>query len=495
MHTKIDKRFCVIMLLLALGWRVSIAQVAESKHSIGLYQSFSTTNATIFSGDILSPDSSLSQAVRVAYQRRLSHNWVLNAGVTNGFILHQNLRDIFVKKAYAVGIDAAVFLKMNNGKLLKENARLSPFLSFGYRADYVHQLKQNSGVNPWFAARQYGAGFNVRLAVHSHLQLHALIDEGLSGDFNTAVVYRIGLTHGLKKNRWEKQQNKKYLDSDNDGVLDIEDLCSQLFGLKVNEGCPDSAVFFIPRMKMDSLMLVVAKQQDAISKLEWENAVLRDSSIPAMGHNNELVATSKKRLTENEQRIVLSDKRSKETHKPREATVDVVLEKTKTNQTSREVNGQIDTTAQVVNSSAQLVPKRRSKSEEVRTERAKLTTVKKQQLPKGNEEILTQKVDETRQKQVVSKNQIISENTDVVKQADLASDKNYYVITISSPNHDTAMSMLTKMKMDFQDVHILPQPNGYYRVGVYAGKNKQDGTNLLKTVRTKGYETAWLSVE
>ncbi|MFT6745249.1 MAG: hypothetical protein ACJAR8_001810, partial [Bacteroidia bacterium] len=74
-------------------------------------------------------------------------------------------------------------------------------------------------------------------------------------------------------------------------------------------------------------------------------------------------------------------------------------------------------------------------------------------------------------------------------------DKNYYIITISSPNISTAEAWLKKMRKDFSDARILPQPNGYYRVGIYAAKDKKLGLKILEKVKELGYVPAWLSVE
>lgn len=69
--------------------------------------------------------------------RRLSHTWMLNTGINNGFILNQNLKETFIPKAYSIGADIGVQFKLNNGRLMKENSFIAPFLSFGYKTDYI----------------------------------------------------------------------------------------------------------------------------------------------------------------------------------------------------------------------------------------------------------------------------------------------------------------------------------------------------------------------
>ena len=73
--------------------------------------------------------------------------------------------------------------------------------------------------------------------------------------------------------------------------------------------------------------------------------------------------------------------------------------------------------------------------------------------------------------------------------------KNYYVITISSLSKATAESWLAKMLRDFPDARILPQPNGYYRVGVFAAKDRALAFRILEETKRLGHVPAWLSIE
>ena len=77
----------------------------------------------------------------------------------------------------------------------------------------------------------------------------------------------------------------------------------------------------------------------------------------------------------------------------------------------------------------------------------------------------------------------------------LPEDKNYYVITMSSPNIATSRNWLIDMKKIYPDAILLPQPNGYFRVGVFVGKDKAKGLELMEQVKKAGYKQVWLSAE
>jgi hypothetical protein len=51
------------------------------------------------------------------------------------------------------------------------------------------------------------------------------------------------------------------------------------------------------------------------------------------------------------------------------------------------------------------------------------------------------------------------------------------------------------MLRDFPDARILPQPNGYYRVGVFAAKDRTLAFRILEETKRLGHVPAWLSIE
>ncbi len=494
------------LLVLVLFTLCSSAQDPDRKHSIGIYQNLTDYNVSLLNDRVFVFDSALSQSVRVAYQRRLSHNWMLNTGITNGFILNQNLKESFVNKAYAVGLDASVMLKMNNGKLLRENARVAPFLSFGYRTDYVPLMKKKYGVSPWLAHNQYGAGLNLKLAERSHLQLQALLDQKLQDDFNTHMLYRIGFTQSLGKYTEEKPRLNPLLDSDGDGVVDTRDKCPGMYGPKQDGRCPDTVAYLHNKIKMDSLQLVAKEQQESIERLELQIAMLRNGTRESFETDNEKSALLKEvydqklktlqaelELAKNQPIVVRIDTVYKTEIVYKDADNAEEQEKLKLAQAELERKQR---------EAEELRNRLKKEKEAARIEQERLAKLEKNQIEEQQRKEEARLAQLGRDKVEADKNRLEKEgNVDgsendkpINVDPSIPEDKNFYIITISSPNISTAESWLAKIKIDFPSARILPQPNGYYRVGVYGAKDKEYSKKMLNKVKAQGYP-AWLSVE
>lgn len=412
-------RFILFTALLALALQLS-AQDPDRKHSVGLYQSFTDYNLNLLNNEAFKFDSSFSQSARIAYQRRLSRTWMLNTGFSSGFVNNQFLKETFIGRAYIVGLDVSVLLKLNNGRIIKENPLIAPFLSFGYRSDYVKKLKTLSE-NPWLAHNQYGAGFNIRLAPSTHLQVQAALDQKLQGDFSTNMQYRFGVTQSLGK-RKEIQSIRN------------DDVYSQK-----------------QKIEQDSLAELLLSQSKTIEKLEIENTALRVG-------NGTQDPKNKIKDRELERQLAAADLRYRN---------DIE----ECNQKLKNAKNNSDTVYVYVSEN--------DESSSVK----KYQDIKDLTVPKDEErlaEIEKQKKNGTRGETRIN---------------ELAEDKNYYIITISSPNRSTADAWLIKMKKDFDDARILIQPNGYFRVGVFAAKDRDLADSILYQVKQKGYNTAWISLE
>jgi hypothetical protein len=71
----------------------------------------------------------------------------------------------------------------------------------------------------------------------------------------------------------------------------------------------------------------------------------------------------------------------------------------------------------------------------------------------------------------------------------------YYVITISTKQFYLAKQTADGLKKDYPKVEILPQPNGYFRVGIYATSSRSEALKILDYAKTHGITSAWLSFE
>jgi len=73
--------------------------------------------------------------------------------------------------------------------------------------------------------------------------------------------------------------------------------------------------------------------------------------------------------------------------------------------------------------------------------------------------------------------------------------KAFYVIAISTKDQELAKSAANRISVDCNMVHILPQPNGFYRVGIYATKTKAEALKVLSYAKAHGIPSGWISYE
>ena len=165
--------------------------------------------------------------------------------------------------------------KFNNGKLLKEDALIAPYLFLGigdayYKSKYVSYVKLVSkgyGVDFDFP---FGAGVQVRLGENAALKIQSTFHysntdtyDGTKGsrtNFNDGYLFNtIGLVFHLGKKDTDKDgvADKKDkcpttplkilvdlngcpLDKDGDGIADYLDKCPEVKGMASADGCPDA---------------------------------------------------------------------------------------------------------------------------------------------------------------------------------------------------------------------------------------------------------------
>ena len=71
----------------------------------------------------------------------------------------------------------------------------------------------------------------------------------------------------------------------------------------------------------------------------------------------------------------------------------------------------------------------------------------------------------------------------------------YYVVAISTLQLSLAKDMARTLAQDYPIVEILPQSNGFYRVGIYATRSRSEALKILEYAKTHGITMAWLSFE
>ena len=173
-------------------------------------------------------------------------------------------------------VDLGIKLKLNNGKILKEDARIQPYLMGGggmFLANSSGRAGgQNFGINQIRRPEVFGlAGIRVRLSDAVFLDLttsqHYPFTERIDNLYGSAndklydrfLLHQAGITVALGKMKDEDKDgvsdkkdkcpgtpagvavdpNGCPLDKDGDGVPDYQDKCPDVKGVAALQGCPD----------------------------------------------------------------------------------------------------------------------------------------------------------------------------------------------------------------------------------------------------------------
>lgn len=138
-----------------------------------------------------------------------------------GTILNENGSD----RTDLFGLHFVPKFKFNNGKILKESAKLAPFAALG--VGFLNfDNAGNTTVEEGFAVNISPiVGIDWRLA--EKFKIFASTGYKVNGK-NNYREYSVGLGFSIKKRK----------DSDNDGIVDAKDQCPDEFGPADNNGCP-----------------------------------------------------------------------------------------------------------------------------------------------------------------------------------------------------------------------------------------------------------------
>lgn len=157
-------------------------------------------------------------------------------GLATGEIGH-NSSETGLMEGDFTALDLLMKYKLNNGYLLKEKAKIAPYLLAGGGLTDINgdSARINSNLLSNFA---FGAGINIPLSEKISVDLRNMykytssdiMDYRASGGND----FYMTLSAGLKMNLGKKA------DRDGDGISDKNDLCPDTPGLELLNGCPDS---------------------------------------------------------------------------------------------------------------------------------------------------------------------------------------------------------------------------------------------------------------
>ncbi len=143
------------------------------------------------------------------------------------------------RPSYLVDMGYQLIFKLNNGAILREQARIAPYLIGGIGGSYTEN-------NP-DVYTPLGGGIQVRMTNRIALRLQSVRKISLNKDYqHTAhamgLVYEIG---GKKRTPEPAPVDSMeilaaLIDTDGDGIRDDVDQCPGISGTMMNFGCPDS---------------------------------------------------------------------------------------------------------------------------------------------------------------------------------------------------------------------------------------------------------------
>lgn len=223
-------------LLLALPFW-GLAQSADQKWAA----SVGFTYLTYKSNARLSPlqYSFYDPGVSVTVDRYLSGAFAFSTRLLVAPNVHFPISVESSRPSYLVDMGYQLIFKLNNGAILREQARIAPYLIGGIGGSYTEN-------NP-DVYTPLGGGLQVRMTNRIALRLQSVRKISLNKDYQH-TAHAMGLVYeiGGKKRTPEPtpvdsmQILAALIDTDGDGIRDDVDQCPGISGTMMNFGCPDS---------------------------------------------------------------------------------------------------------------------------------------------------------------------------------------------------------------------------------------------------------------
>jgi len=132
--------------------------------------------------------------------------------------------------------------KFNNGYILKEDAAVAPYIFAKLQGTWATTSVTQENVNGF--GIPIGAGINFKIANNLALNINGGYNFGIKNNADH-IVFGVGLMLDLGKGKEVEEPKKDTVvqlpvDTDGDGVYDIDDLCPTVPGLAQFSGCPDT---------------------------------------------------------------------------------------------------------------------------------------------------------------------------------------------------------------------------------------------------------------
>jgi OmpA-OmpF porin, OOP family len=263
----------LLLLTLAIYAQNVSAQISQKQYGLGFHIGTLEYNGDLGNSFYKFNDPQLLGAI--SFAKYMSPSWDIEALLAAGKLGYTPNRKPNQFRGNLVDFNLYAKFKFNNGKILKEDSRIAPYLFLGigdayYKSKYVSYVKlvpKGYAVDFNFP---FGAGVAIRLSESASLKLqstfHYSVTDTYDGtresktNFNDGYLFNtIGLVFNLGKKDSDKDgiADKKDncpdtplkvlvdlkgcpLDKDGDGIPDYIDKCPEVKGMPTAEGCLDA---------------------------------------------------------------------------------------------------------------------------------------------------------------------------------------------------------------------------------------------------------------
>jgi len=131
--------------------------------------------------------------------------------------------------------------KFNNGYILKEDAAVSPYIFAKLQGSWARTALTSESLHGFGVP--IGAGINFKIANNIALNVNGGYNFGIKNN-RDHIFFGAGIMADLGKGKEAKVDTvaivEKPLDTDGDGIIDLDDACPIVAGLPQFNGCPDT---------------------------------------------------------------------------------------------------------------------------------------------------------------------------------------------------------------------------------------------------------------
>jgi len=143
---------------------------------------------------------------------------------------------------YNILYSALVAYKFNNGYILKEDAAIAPYIFAKLQGSWSTEKVLQNNINGFGVP--IGAGINFKVANNVALNVNGGYSFAIKNS-NDHIFFGAGLMVDLGKGKSNDVDTvpvvvEKPVDTDGDGIYDIDDACPTVAGLAQFNGCPDT---------------------------------------------------------------------------------------------------------------------------------------------------------------------------------------------------------------------------------------------------------------